>query len=293
MRHTLVVPNDLINKLNAVMGDATIMTRWGQIGVNSPDEMMEKIIFNLNKKFRKLNLVGYRQEDKINIKGSLNNTGNASKYLGYLVNEEDNIDGLFFYNEPKTNNANDITTRNVWAALIGIYGAISEQMVDLHFNSRPVYIVNLNETSRLNQRSVKINIICALLMGFHYIDIFDNVVTDVIPVDHLVDFGTNYKHGNPCQMITTLKHFSDFVSGDQDNEFFLIDEIKKTVTVLSDKLTKSSNPSAELYRFCSRIVPAAYFAQKDKYQIDIQNLEQINNTNINVLKAYLRRFNEQ
>lgn len=285
MKHTLVVPKDLIEKLDAAVGDTAIMTRWGQIGVSSTEEMMDKMISRLNQKYEKLKLSGYRREDKAVIKANLNNSGNVSKYLGYFENESGGIDGLFFYNEPKSNNSNDIATRNIWAALLGIYGSVSAEMVDLHFCSRPVYIVNLNETSRLSQRGVKVNIICAMLMGFHYMDMFDNELTDIIAMDDACL--------NPCTMITDLKHFGNFVSAGQHNEFFQVDDETRTVIMSADKFRESSNPSAELYRVCSRIVPAAYFAKREAYRIDIHNLEQMDNTNMNILKAYLRRFNEQ
>ncbi len=292
MRHVLVVPDDLIEKLHKAEDDTAILARWEQIGVGSAEEMMDQIICRLNEKFAKLNLAGYRRERKDVIKKNLNNGGNVSKYSGYFENEDGGIDGLFFYNEPNTDNANDIATRNIWAALIGIYGAMSEQMTDLHFVSRPVYIVNLNETRRLSQRNVKINIICAALMGFHYLDLFDNDLTDVISEAFSEDPHINYADGSPDSMITTLEQFEYLISGEQTNDFFEVDDAAKTFTVLSDRLLRSSNPAAELYRLCSRIVPAVSFAKNENYRIDMQNLEAINNTNVTVLKTYLRKLQE-
>ena len=75
MRHVLVVPDDLIEKLHKAEDDTAILARWEQIGVGSAEEMMDQIICRLNEKFAKLNLAGYRRERKDVIKKNLNNGG--------------------------------------------------------------------------------------------------------------------------------------------------------------------------------------------------------------------------
>lgn len=298
MNHVLVVPQDLIDKLQSVETEAAVVDRWKSIGVTNSVEMMTKVIEKLNSTFEKLHISDYRVEDKNSIKEKLENSGNVSKYLGYLEKEDGSIDGLFFYNEPKTSNANDIATRNVWPALIGIYNSISDEMVDLHINNRPVYIVNLNETTRLQQRSVKVNILCSIAAGFNYVDVFDNGLDDVIaeiaPVEYLVDGQLMIEYtNNPRSTIKTLSNFDKLVKGNQDNDFFDVDENNKIVSMLSKRLDNSSNPSAEFYRYCSRIVPAAYYAKTDEFEIDIEQLEHVSTSNTEIIKAYLRKFQKK
>lgn len=291
MIHTLVVPEDLIQKLNEAQQDTSVINRWSEIGVASIDEMMEKIISRLNEKDEKLSLSGYRTESKAIIKEKLCNSGSVSKYLGYFENEYGDIDAMFFYNEPKADNGNDIATRNIWAALIGIYSSISDKMVDLHFTNRPVYIVNLNETNRLKQTSVKINILCSVLLGFHYIDLFDNGLVDVIPIFD-DDVPEEY---DPRKLVKTLEQFDCLVSQNQSstgNSYYKIDKDKTTLYVLAEKLMSSSNPSAELYRFCCKVIPAVHYAKKEGYTINTESLDQIDIGNMNILKKYLEKFND-
>lgn len=291
MRHILVVPTDLIEKLNDARADDECHSRWTDIGVESAEDMMNLIVRKMNEEFVKLSIISYEVKDKAEIKEDVANNGSASKYLGYLKTENEDIDGLFFYNEPKTSTGNDLMTRNIWPSLIGIYKGIKDNMVDLHFNSRPVYIVNINETSRMQNKGVKINIICAMLSGFNYTDVFNNSVMDVAPVDYALPDGTVIEiTGKPKDVFRTVQQFDELISDNNNNDYFEYDDEEKTVTILPNRFN-SSNPSAELYRFCSKIIPVAYIAKENNYQIDVEPLDTVNIGNLDVLKEYLRRFN--
>lgn len=85
-----------------------------------------------------------------------------------------------FYIPPSLNSGNDFLTRQVMPTLLGIYEGISQDMIDLHFNNRPVYILNINETNRSEQRAVKVSFICAELLGFKYLDIFGREFHDIL-----------------------------------------------------------------------------------------------------------------
>lgn len=296
MKHTLVIPTDLIEKLNVAHDDYDCHERWLEIGIDTAEEMLNAVLTKMNEQFTKLSISSYRTEDKYDIKNALNNSGNASKYLGYLEKEDGNIDGLFFYNEPQTSTGNDLMTRNIWPSLIGIYKNISDSMVDLRFSSRPVYIVNLNETSRMANRGVKVNIICAMLSGFNYVDMFDNPILDIVPteelspVDYVLDDGTFIEVQQSARIIfNTLESLNNLI---HDNDYFEIYNDARVMRVLSSRF-ESSNPSAEVYRFCPKIIPAAYIAKDNKFQIDIDALADVNSGNIDILKSYLRKFNNQ
>ena len=117
--------------------------------------MINRVISEMNKRFPKLSIINYRVDNKDNIKETIGNRGSSSIYAGYLETENGNVDGLFFYIPPSLNSGNDFLTRQVMPTLLGIYEGISQDMIDLHFNNRPVYILNINETNRSEQRAVK------------------------------------------------------------------------------------------------------------------------------------------
>lgn len=281
----------MVEKLNTAQNDPVCQAKWAQIGVNNANEMIDAIIDKMNSTFGKINIAGYETDDKNNIKDAVNNSGNVSKYLGYLKTDEGNIDGLFFYNEPQTSTGNDLMTRNIWPSLIGIYKNIADSMVDLNISSRPVYIVNINETTRMSNRGVKINIICAVLSGFNYVDMFDTPYLDVLPrVDYMLNDGTIIEiEGNPNTLLKSLDNYNTLF---ESNDYFEYDSNEKVMTVLSNRF-ESSNPSAEVYRFCPKIIPAAYIAKNQQYRIDVDQLDNVNGGNLDILKAYLRKFNEQ
>lgn len=292
MRHILVIPTDLIEKLNRAFANEECRRKWNSIGVDSVEEMVNLVIRKMNEDFGKLSIDSYEVENCDVIKEAVENKGSQSKYLGYLKTADENIDGLFFYNEPLTSTGNDLMTRNIWPSLIGIYKGIKDNMVDLHINSRPVYIVNINETSRMRNKGVKINIICALLLGFNYTDVFNNSVMDVVPVDCSLPDGTAVDiTRNLKEVFRTVQQFDELISDNNANDYFEYDDEERIVTILPNRL-ESTNPAAELYRFCSKIIPLAFIAKGNNYQINTELLEGSNISVSDVLIEYLRRFND-
>lgn len=171
MNRTIVFPEDFLTKINDAYSDPNIRTKWDELGITTAQDMIHKVVLNLNVNFPKLNIVGYRAEDKHEIKQEIGNRGSNSMFTGYLETEGGNIDGLFFYIPPSLDSGNDFLTRQVMPSLLGIYEGISTEMESMYFNNRPIYIVNINETSRSEQRAVKISFLCAELLGFNYVDI--------------------------------------------------------------------------------------------------------------------------
>ncbi|HEM4148104.1 TPA: hypothetical protein ACGOY9_000288 [Streptococcus suis] len=282
MKHTLVLPEELNSKLLIAEEDPTIVAHWNSIGVNNSTEMLEKTCMFLNEYDKKLNIVGYYFENEDVIKERVKNGGQSSQYAGFIVDEREQILALFFYVEPNKSSGNDLLTRNIWASLIGIHRGFSEEMYDLHFTSRPVYVVNMNETNRPNQNSFKISAICLSLLGFKYIDMYNREYRDVIP---------NYTaHANPVELVKTLRGFSNLISTGSRNNYFEIDQDAKKIKILSDRLI-SSNPSAEAYRFISKIIPVSYIAKDCGYKIDFTELFGIKISAIETLKRYLNRLN--
>jgi len=281
LNRILVVPEEFENKLNEAHVNNTIHAKWLEIGIDTVQDMIDKIISELNEKYPKLRVTDYRIENKESIKKSIENKGLNSHYSGYFETEEGKVDGLFFYIPPKLDSGNDFLTRQIIPVLFGIYKGISDRTADLHLNNRPVFIVNLNETKRSNQRAVKISFLCSELLGFRYLDIYSREFHDVL--DDLNLWNNENK-------IKNLSDFDILLSKDDNNEYFEIDEDKKILNLLSSRITNSNpNPTAEMYRYLLRILPAIYIAVENNYRVNITDFNGITFETIGTLRSYVSK----
>ena len=278
MNHILVLPTEFETRLNESYRNEEIHNKWLEIGVDTVDDMKQRIISELNEKYPKLCIVDLRTENKDVIKDKLGNRGNNSVYAGYFETEKEDIDGLFFYIPPSLNSGNDFLTRQVMPSLMGIYEGISQEMKGLHFNNRPVYILNVNETNRSEQRAVKISFLCAELLGFNYLDIFSRDYHDILNNDGI--------EGG----IKKLANFNQLFVVNGVNELFRVDDEHKTLKLLSSKVVTSSNPSAEMYRYCLKILPAIYMAINEGYQIDASDFATDQIAMFDVINTYLSKI---
>ena len=151
-------------------------------------------------------------------------------------------------------------------------------MKGLHFNNRPVYILNVNETNRSEQRAVKISFLCAELLGFNYLDIFSRDYHDILNNDGI--------EGG----IKKLANFNQLFVVNGVNELFRVDDEHKTLKLLSSKVVTSSNPSAEMYRYCLKILPAIYMAINEGYQIDASDFATDQIAMFDVINTYLSKI---
>lgn len=218
LNHILVLPEEFETKLNEAHADSDIHEKWLQIGVDTVQDMINRVISEMNKRFPKLSIINYRVDNKDNIKETIGNRGSSSIYAGYLETENGNVDGLFFYIPPSLNSGNDFLTRQVMPTLLGIYEGISQNMIDLHFNNRPVYILNINETNRSEQRAVKVSFICAELLGFKYLDIFGREFHDIL---------TSLSTEDDEFQISSLADFNRLFAVNGDNELFIVNDEEK------------------------------------------------------------------
>lgn len=282
MNHNLVLPEEFEAKLNAAHADSDIHEKWLQIGVDTVQDMINRVISEMNERFPKLSITNYRAENKDNIKEAIGNRGSNSIYAGYFETEEGSVDGLFFYIPPSLNSGNDFLTRQVMPSLLGIYEGISEDMVDLHFNNRPVYVVNINETNRSEQRAVKVSFICAELLGFKYLDIFGREFHDVIT--------SLNEEGDDEFKISSLVDFNRLFVTNGDNELFVVNGEEKILQLLSTKVTTSKNPSAEMYRYLLKVLPAIYMAIDEGYQVNIDDFDNVHLSMFDAIRTYISKI---
>ena len=172
MGHILVLPEDLRVKLNAANLDANTHNKWVAIGVNTVDDMINRIVNDLNHAYPVLSITSTREENKNTIKSRIDSTGNVSMFVGYFENDKGYVDALFYYIPPDASNANDFFPAKIMPPLFGIYNNIKDRTKDLHIHCMPVFIINLCTTSRVNNASVKKQMVCCETLGFNYYDIF-------------------------------------------------------------------------------------------------------------------------
>ena len=283
MDRILIIPEELITSLKEAYSKEEVRSKWQKIDVDTESDMLNRVVNNLNERYDKLNIVSCRVESKEKIREMVGNKGNNSIYTGYYEDKNGNVDGLFFYIPPTLDSGNDILTRQVMPVLIGIYEGICDYMADLHFHNRPVFVVNLNETNRTEQPAVKSSIICAEIMGIQYLDIFQRSYYDIL-------------YDNEKQKYTKIDTIDGFdrmltQNGNKSNEFFEINKEERRIKILSNRLKKSTNLTAELYRYCMRIIPAVYLSSKEKYLIDISELKNIHNERVDIVVKFISKYN--
>lgn len=281
MMHTLVIPNELEQKLIAAYGDATTHEKWLAIGVDTVEDMKNRIKDRLNENNPKLEIASIRKEDKNIIKNRINNSGRVSMFAGYLENANGIVDALFFYVDPDAGNANDFLASKIPPVILGIYRNHACSKHDLHINNMPVYVVSVCTSSRVSNASVKQQIICAETMGIKYIDVFDNPLYDIINSQTVMD---------EIRSIKTIKAFSELVSQSGTNDSFKIDEASKTLSVICVNMLQRTNDTAYIYRWFLKCIPAVYLASKEGYTIDLSAIRTITSGDIPLIREYIEKY---
>lgn len=281
MMHTLVIPNELEQKLIAAHGDATTHRKWLDIGVDTVEEMENRIKDRLNENNPKLEIASIRKEDKSLIKERINNSGRVSMFAGYLENANGIVDALFFYVDPDAGNANDFLASKIPPVILGIYRNHARRKVDLHINNMPIYVVSVCTSTRVGNASVKQQIICAETMGIKYIDVFDNPLYDIINRETDVDEITGVK---------TIRALSELVSQTGTNDSFQVDEVNKTLSIICENMLQRSNDTAYIYRWFLKCIPAIYLASSEGYRIDVSAIRTLTSGDISLIREYIEKY---
>lgn len=281
MIHTLVIPNELEQKLIAAHSDATTHAKWLAIGVDTVEDMKNRIKDRLNEGNPKLEITNIRKEDKIIIKDRINNSSRVSMFAGYLENANGIVDALFFYVDPDAGNANDFLASKIPPVILGIYRNYASSKRDLHINNMPVYVVSVCTSSRVSNASVKQQIICAETMGIKYIDVFDNPLYDILNSGTAVD---------EIKSIKSIKALDELVSQSGTNDSFQVDEVSKTLSVICVNMLHRTNDTAYIYRWFLKCIPAIYLASKEGYTIDLSAIRTITSGDIPLIRGYIEKY---
>ena len=280
MIHTFVIPNELDQKLNAAYKNTATRSKWLAIGIKTVDDMKNRIKERLNKKNPKLEITNIRTEDKINIKKRIDNSSRVSMFAGYFENKNGMVDALFFYVDPDAGNANDFLASKIPAVILGIYKNHSNNKCDLHINNMPVYIVSICTSSRVNNPSVKQQIICAETIGMNYIDIFDNRVYDII----------NSGSEDVNTKIQSVQELDTLLSQGGSNDSFHVNIKDKILSIKCVNMLQRTNDTAYIYRWFLKCIPAVYLAANEDYTIDLSKIETLTNGDIPLIRDYIRKF---
>lgn len=280
MVHTLVIPNELEQKLIAAHGDAATHAKWLAIGVDTVEDMLERIKDRLNEKNPKLELIKIRTEDKTIIKEHINNSGRVSMFAGYFENAVGNLDALFFYVDPDAGNANDFLASKIPPVVLGIYKKYANVKKDLHINNTPIYVVSVCTSNRVNNDSVKQQIICAETMGVNYVDVFNNRLYDII----------NTGAEDNITRIKSLQELDSLVSQGGTNDSFQVDEVNRILTIVCINMLHRTNDTAYIYRWFLKVIPAFYLAVQEGYTIDLTNIRMITSGDIPLIREYIEKY---
>lgn len=283
MNHVLVLPDKLREKLTDAYSDATAHSKWLNIGVNTVDDMMDRIVDDLNATYPVLSITSTREESTADIKDRIESTGNASMFVGYFENENGAVDALFFYIPPNAGNANDFIPAKVMPPIFGVYNNIKNRTKDRHIHCMPVFIVNLCTTARVNNASVKKQIICCETLDFYYHDVFQNVYHDVI--------GRTDANGNPITELKTLNELDELLGGATNNKWFEIDNVSKILRILNTTVTNSTNATSDIYRLSLYVIPAVYMAVKEGFDIDTTDIATLGGEVADTLRTFISKLN--
>ena len=282
MNHILVLPDELRVKLNAAYTDVAHHNKWINIGVNTVDDMFERIVDELNDAYPVLSVEATREESLSDIKERIESVGNASKFVGYFENEKGMVDALFFYIPPDASNANDFIPAKVMPPIFGIYNNIKDRTKDRHIHCMPVFIMNLCTTARVTNASVKKQIICCETMSFFYHDIFHNMYHDVIA-------GLD-SNGAPVKTRIAELQELDTLLGNTTNKWFEVDTVRKTLKILNTTVANTTNATADIYRLSLYIIPAVYMAVNEGFNIDITDIATLGGDVSDTLRTFISKL---
>lgn len=282
MSHILVLPKDLRAKLNTAHADATTHGKWLAIGIDTVDDMINRIVDDLNTTYTGISISSIREEDKNTIKTRIESSGNVSMFVGYFENDKGFVDALFFYIPPDASNANDFFPAKIMPPLFGIYNNIKDRTKDRHIQCMPVFIVNLCTTSRVNNASVKKQMICCETLKFYYYDVFQNEYHDII--------GRTDADGNAITKLYSLRELDELLGGTTNNKWFEVDYTNKTLKILSTTVTNSTNATSDVYRLSLYVIPAVYFAIDEGFYIDASSISSIGGDVAETLRTFISKF---
>ncbi|NVF11290.1 AAA family ATPase [Anaerococcus sp. AGMB00486] len=203
-------------------------------------------------------------------------------YLG-VMREDNSIIGYVSIIPPVVGSRNAYISQQVFAGSnLIINELLDSDYVNLY--GKPLYILDICRDSLA--LSSAFNAYIMEKLGAYYQGLYNDYRK--ILFNHFKD--TKFKYG-----FSTLKEYeemyNEIISG--SNEYFSVDENRKIVRFLSDKMDGKSSLTNEPYWFVMKAFLAAQLGYKEKYTLDISDISNnvIPNKTIDTFKNYVQKLN--
>ncbi len=272
MDRKIVFSISLKEKFNMVDYDTNQL--WRQVNIHNADELINKIMDVLNKKYPKLNISECQFKEKVEIYGE------SSTYFGVIENEEGIIEAYAFVIPPAYETRSGILAQQVFPVMSGIMPNLKSSK-DRRISNRPIYIINANEANYTP--SMAINIRSGEILGFNNVDIFDRNIEEILKEKDLKENANNILEYNEW-IVQTNK--------DGQNEIFRIDNENKTITYLITRLKDGIHINNEPYWFVLKAYASFYLAIRDGYKFDMSIFNQLSrgNKTLDAFRDYIESF---
>ncbi|WP_462421305.1 hypothetical protein [Salinicoccus sp. Marseille-QA3877] len=273
MQRKLVVPSSFSEKFSTENLHTDTLKFWSKYEINNVDDLLEKSVRNLNKKYVHLNLKEIVYEEQVEIYNE------SSSHLCLIKDYNDIISGYLFIIPPQYDTRSGLLAQQVFPSLSTV---ISKTITSNEngISNRPVFIVNLNE-NKLTASKV-INIQSGEYLGFNYIDVFDRDMKKIMVDNDLVTKAHNLSDYN----------YNLIKSGRQQhtNDFFDLDIENQKVVIKKDRISKETLTN-QPYWFVIKGYTIVQMAVRENYSIDMEDLNYVqHNKTIDIFKEYVQQF---
>lgn len=272
MNRKIVFSISLKEKFNTV--DYSTNQLWRNINIHNTDELINKMIDVVNKKYPKLNIKECKFKEKVEVYGE------SRTYFGVIENEKEIVEAYVFVIPPAYDTRSGILAQQVFPVMSGIIPNLKNSK-DKRISNRPIYIINANETNFTP--SMAINIRSGEILDFNYVDIFDRNIEEILKEKNLKENVNN---------ILDYNEWLEQTNKDKQNEFFNVNYENKTITYLITRLKDGKHVNNEPYWFVLKAYASFYLASRDGYKCDMSIFNQLprGNKTLDAFRDYIESF---
>lgn len=274
MNHRIVFNIKFEDALDSV--SSVTKQAWVDIGCTEKKDILNKIIIVLNNDYPKLNVTEIEFSDNIEMYGE------SSRYFGVIKDENNSCVAYVFIIPPKYETRSGVLAQQVFPVLSGIIAQTRKSFLNV-ISNKPVFVININEVSFTG--AMAINVLSGKLLGFNYIDIFNNNIEEILKSNQLKS------------KIETVEDYDEIIiknSTNKRNEFFELDKDNKIIFFLPTRLKDGVNVNNEPYWFVLKGYCACYLAVKGGYKISMDKFDVLRkgNKTLDAFRDYVDQLKE-
>lgn len=256
MKSNLIISDKLFKKFESTDFSLPV---WQNINISNLEDLFSHIILKINKYNSKFNVNSI-------IVGNTND--NRNMHTALIVDEDSNFEiSYVFFISPGSIARNMFLSQQAYSGIHNIFNKFCVDSMCNDIFNKPVYIINTNEDDLQDSKIATIR--GALNMGLHYIDIINQ---------------------NSFLAYKSLEEYNQELirlSGDSNNNWFLIDETTKRVAFLTGK-NKLKDGTSDRYEFLARQFPALRLSYLNGYKSDINEI--VINANSETVNSFINYF---